>query len=272
MDTEQLKQMRKELFTLYDKSKTSPDDQKLYKLKLKKYRKKCSKESQKDARRIQEIIENEQEMAKHVNMMTESSSPKLSTLTLKQGRSTDPGKETGKALLEAHYPGIRPKKGTRYDRNKSVFTNLLQEKYNWINVERLKTVFQGFKAKKSPGPDSLSPQVLMQLPINILKYIIIIHKACMALHFTPTTWKNSTIIFIPKPGTTSYTDPKSFRPISLSNYLLKALEKLCVWNTDEALEANPLSIQQHGFQRGKCTDSAISKTVNFIEQSLDKNK
>ena len=264
--------MRKELFTLYDKSKTSPDDQKLYKLKLKKFRKKCSKESQKDARRIQEIVENEQEMAKHINMMTESSSPKLSTLTLKQGRSTDPGKETGKALLEAHYPGIRPKKGTRYDRNKSVFTNLLQEKYNWINVERLKTVFQGFKAKKSPGPDSLSPQVLMQLPINILKYIIIIHKACMALHFTPTTWKNSTIIFIPKPGKTSYTDPKSFRPISLSNYLLKALEKLCVWNTDEALEANPLSIQQHGFQRGKCTDSAISKTVNYIEQSLDKNK
>ena len=139
-------------------------------------------------------------------------------------------------------------------------------------MERLKTVFQGFKAKKSPGPDSLRPQVLMQLPLNILKYIIIIYKACIALHFTPTSWKNSTIIFIPKPGKASYTDPKSFRPISLSNYLLKALEKLCVWNTEEALEANPLSIQQHGFQRGKCTDSAISKTVNFIEQSLDKNK
>ena len=37
--TEQLNQMRKELFTLYDKSKTNPDTQELYKLKLKKYRK-----------------------------------------------------------------------------------------------------------------------------------------------------------------------------------------------------------------------------------------
>ena len=99
-----------------------------------------------------------------------------------------------------------------------------------------------------------------------------IRDSCIALHFTPTAWKNSTIIFIPKPGKTSYTDPKSFRPISLSNYQLKALEKLCVWNTDEILTANPLSIQQHGFQRGKCTDSAISKTVTYIEQSLDKNK
>ena len=47
---------------------------------------------------------------------------------------------------------------------------------------------------------------------------------------------------------------------------------MCVWNTDETLEKKPLSIQQHGFQRGKCTDSAISKTVNFIEQNLDKDK
>ena len=125
--------------------------------------------------------------------------------------------------------GIRPKKGTKYDRNKSVYTNLLQDKYNWINIERLNTVFQGFKAKKSPGPDSLRPQVLMQLPLNIMQYIIIIYKACIALHFTPSSWKNSTIIFIPKPGKATYTDPKSFRPIPQSNYLLKSPRKtLCL--------------------------------------------
>ena len=35
---------------------------------------------------------------------------------------------------------------------------------------------------------------------------------------------------------------------------------------------SPLSKQQHGFQRGKCTESAISKTANFIEQTLDKDQ
>ena len=49
-------------------------------------------------------------MAKLVNTMTESNAPKLSTLTLKEGRETDPGKETGQVLLEAHYPGMKPKK------------------------------------------------------------------------------------------------------------------------------------------------------------------
>ena len=120
--TDQLSQMRKELYALYDKSKANSDNLELYKLKLKTYRRKCSKESQKEARRKQEMIENEQEMAKHMNMMAESSSPKLSTLT-QNGRNTDPGKETGKALLEAHYPGIKPKQGTKYDWNKSVYTN-----------------------------------------------------------------------------------------------------------------------------------------------------
>ena len=153
------------------------------------------------------MTENEQEMAKHVNIMTETRLPKLGTLTL-NGRHTDPGKETGKALLEAHCPGIKTKQGTKYDRNKSVYTNLLNDKYDWINIDRLSTVFRGFKAKKSPGPDSFGPQVLAQLPLNILEHIIIIYKACIPLPFTPTSWKNSTIIFIPKPGKTTCTDPK----------------------------------------------------------------
>ena len=85
--TDQLKQMRKELYTLYDKSKLSSDNRELYKQKLKRYRKKCNKESQKDSRRIQEMIENEQEMAKHVNMMSEASSPKVTTLNI-NGQST----------------------------------------------------------------------------------------------------------------------------------------------------------------------------------------
>ena len=131
-----------------------------YKLKLKTYRKKCNIESQKDTRRIQETIENEQKMAKHVNQMAEVNSPKLSTLSLQQGHQTDPGEETGRALLEAHYPGIKPKKGTRYDRNKSMYSNPLQEKYDWINIDRLKSYFKASKQKN----------LLAQTPLNPVSY------------------------------------------------------------------------------------------------------
>ena len=85
------------------------------------------------------------------------------------------------------------------------------------------------------------------------------------LHFTPTIWKDAKVIFIPKPGKTYYSTPKSFRPISLSNYLLKVLEKLLIWHTDEILLKDPIHHRQHGFQAGKCTETAISHTINQIE-------
>jgi hypothetical protein len=55
------------------------------------------------------------------------------------------------------------------------------------------------------------------------------------------------------------------------NYLLKGLEKLVKWEMDKALIKYPIHRNQHGFQRGKSTDSAISKTVDFIEKFIMKN-
>ena len=48
-----------------------------------------------------------------------------------------------------------------------------------------------------------------------------------------------------------YSQAKSYRPISLMNYLLKGLERLSVWVADTALEDNPLHTKQHGFPKRK---------------------
>ena len=73
-------------------------------------------------------------------------------------------------------------------------------------------------------------------------------------------------------GKETYEVAKSFRPISLSNYLLKALEKLSVWHMDEMLESNPIHRNQHGFLKNKCTETAISKVVAKIEKHLHRNE
>ena len=67
-----------------------------------------------------------------------------------------------------------------------------------------------------------------------------IYKAAIALHFTPTKWKSSKVVYIPKVGKDDYNQAKSYRPISLMNYLLKGIERLSVWVADTALEDNPL--------------------------------
>ena len=96
----------------------------------------------------------------------------------------------------------------------------------------------------------------------------IIYKACIHLGYTPKLWKDTKVIFISKPGKDSYSSPKSFRPISLSNYFLKGLERLVGWNMDKALLRFPIHHKQHGFLSGKSTESAISNTTDYIEKFI----
>ena len=119
------------------------------------------------------------------------------------------------------------------------------------------------------SPDKLKPIIFKYLPQNVLDIISFIYKACLKLHYTPRPWKESNVVFIPKQGKASYQEAKSFRPISLSNYLLKGLEKLLVEQMDLALEDHPIHKNQHGFQRGLSTETAISKTVNYIEKHIN---
>ena len=111
----------------------------------------------------------------------------------------------------------------------------------------------------------MKPIIFKYFPNTTITQLQIIYNAIVKPHFTPTLWKDARVIFIPKPGKSDYSTPKSFRPISLSNYLLKVPKELLTWHTDEMLLQNPIHPRQHGFQKGKCTETAISHTVNQIE-------
>ena len=130
----------------------------------------------------------------------------------------------------------------------------------------------GFEKKKSPGPDNLKPVIFEHLDKQMIDYLSIMYKATIFLSYTPKLWKETWVIFIPKSGKTSYSTAKSFRPISLSNYFIKVLERLVSWRMDEALKTHPIHKKQHGFQTGKSTESALSNTVNYIESYVFKNQ
>jgi len=83
-----------------------------------------------------------------------------------------------------------------------------------------------FQPYKSPGPDGIQPillqRALNQLAVPIRKILI----SSLALGHIPTAWSLAKVVFIPKAGKKDITDPKSFRPISLTSFLLRTLEKL----------------------------------------------
>ena len=141
---------------------------------------------------------NEAEMSKYLNKILKNKSRKdIGTLRKTNGEYTTPGLDTLQKLASKHYPTHTGKKETAYP-EVTISKADLETKYNdWINEERIIAVFKGIESKKSPGPDGIKPIVLKYLPISMIKSIKMIYKASIALHFTPTKWKSSRVVYIP---------------------------------------------------------------------------
>ena len=78
-------------------------------------------------------------------------------------------------------------------------------------------------------------------------------------------WAHSSVVFIPK-GNKKGTKPRDSRPITLSSFVFKTLERLILWKLEATtLRTNPLHEQQHAFRLGKGTDSAVSAFVDKVE-------
>jgi Reverse transcriptase (RNA-dependent DNA polymerase). len=144
--------------------------------------------------------------------------------------------------------------------------NLLQRT---VYRTKLRWAINSFDPYKSAGPDLTIPAFL-QHGIDVLSSLLCsIFRACIALAYIPTVWRKARITFIPKPGKPSYTEASAYRAICLSSFLLKTLEILVDRHIrDDVLRRNPLHINQHAYQSGKSTDTALNSVVSTIENEL----
>ena len=251
------------------KSLKTPEAWQVYKKADREFKKMCKKDKNRSWRKYKESLQTEKDVALLVKIAQRKDARQINTMSKPDGSYTEPGAETIKSLTEAHFPAATSTKHVTYNNRKRCKTSIIQTKYsNWINERLVRDALQGFEKKKSPGPDGLRPLLFDHLPHNIIALLTTLYKAAIHLAYTPKEWKRTKVIFIAKPGKEAYDIPKSFRPISLSNYFLKGLERLVGWKMDQALIANPLHHKQHCFLAGKSTESAISNTVNYIEKHI----
>lgn len=147
---------------------------------------------------------------------------------------------------------------------------------SWIAASRIVTVskirwaVKSLSPYKSPGPDGIRPICLQQGIEHLLPVMCKLFRASLALGHIPKVWRMSRVVFIPKPGKTRYTDPKSFRPVSLTSFMLKTLEKVVLRHVgDTSLKVNPLHENQHAYIPGRSCDSALHHLVGRIEKVLE---
>jgi ribonuclease HI len=268
--TKGLMAKRKEIFALWDKYIATKTERSLevYKKKVKAYKKHCDKAKRKFRATYKEKLGDVNDMASYVESLNKKPSPQIGTIQRPDGSYTLPGEETLKALADIHFQGHNTNIVRSLNAKTLTTTDVLNECTDWLTAERLIRAFNDFKSKKSPGKDKLKPIVLKHLPTSFVDLLLLIYKGVICTGYTPEAWCEARVVFIPKPGKTDYTNPKAFRPISLTNYLIKGLEKLVRWKMEEEIALHPLNKNQHGFRKGYSTETAISETVTFIEQRI----
>ena len=99
--------------------------------------------------------------------------------------------------------------------------------------------------------------------------LLMLLRASLALGYIPVSWRHTRVVFIPQPGKT-LTQAKSLRPISLTSFVLKILEKLIDRHIrGGVLVDKPLHQNQYAYRAGMSTETALFQVVKRLEKCLE---
>jgi hypothetical protein len=127
-----------------------------------------------------------------------------------------------------------------------------------------------FELYKTPGIDGIYPILLQEGLKYLVGPLTKIFRASIALRYVPQVWKTTKVVFIPKPGKNGHIRAKDFRPISLTSFLLKTLERL----GDRYLKIgplvrHPLAATHYAYREGRSTETALHHLMSRVERQLE---
>lgn len=203
----------------------------------------------------------------------------IGTLKLPSGEYTQDEASTLNHLLNFHFPGSSPSNDINNSNNTipvpgnilSIGDKQIAEKI--VTKDRIRWAIESFVPLKSAGEDDIIPLMLqksLHLTLNVLYELFI---ASISLIYIPKIWRGVRVVFIPKLGQLVYTLAKSFRPISLTSFLLKTLEKLVNrYLRDGVLQQYKIHPKQHAYQPQKSAESALHQLVGRAENALEQEQ
>lgn len=189
----------------------------------------------------------------------------LGMLQHDDGSHTSSIEDLSNMLFDKFFPGstavnnIRSTAGTAAE--------WLEVPADTVTVRKVKLAFASFGKFKAEGPDGFRPVVLQNLGETSLSRICWLYQQCLKSGYTPLDWRKTKVIFIPKPGKEDYSKVKAFRPISLSSFILKGLERIVLWYLEEN-NPNLFHVEQHAFRKGHSTETALQNFVDSVESAI----
>ena len=167
-------------------------------------------------------------------------------------------------LADTHFPGSLAQRSPPPLPAGSVL--LTDPSVAFITPDAVARAAHGFGRYKVLGPDGLAPCVLHNLGPRALSWLTDLYRASYLLGYSPASWRSAKVIFLPKPGKDDYSKARSFRPITLSSFVLKTMERVILWHLQSTtLALFPLHDRQHAFRAGRSTNTALSSLVGKVE-------
>ena len=118
------------------------------------------------------------------------------------------------------------------------------------------------------GPDEVHYQFLRHLDEDTLKLLLQILNNIWSTGKFPPSWREATVIPIPKPGK-DHSDPNNYRPIALTSCLCKTMERMVHTRLMWFLESNGLLANtQCGFRKNRCTTDHLIRFESFIRNAF----
>ncbi len=239
--------------------------QRLYKAALKKKSRVCWKEQCSS-------INSLHDSAKMFKILSEDPIQMVGSLRLPSGEFTETLTDTYKLLVNTHFPDCiihddnNPPPGINFSNTPSNLRLIEQI----TSSDRIKWAMNSFAPFKSPGMDRIFPALLQKSIPHIIDELKRIFVASLKLKYVPKMWRGTRVVFTPKPGTMDYSKANNFRPISLTSFFLKTLEKLIDrYIRDGPLSIKPIHFKQNAYQPGKSCDNALHNVVASIEEALN---
>ena len=139
-----------------------------------------------------------------------------------------------------------------------------------IAIEEIKSAIKSYNdSGKSADKEQFNPKMFKHLSDRVLKYIQKLANQCM--NEGKWIWNKSEVIFLRKAGKDTYTKPGSYRPISISSYIGKLIEKIIAKRLQRYLNLMGLhDPDQEGFMEARNTIRYLNRLVMSIKSDMQK--
>ncbi|XP_021965805.1 uncharacterized protein LOC110861000 [Folsomia candida] len=220
-------------------------------------------------RRFCESVEEAPVAARLSRILRNDGTIKLGSLDKGDGVYTRTLSETYELLLDQSFPRDPQRVPWEPDHSKvdDESINLM------ITSSKISNIINSFGPLKAAGKDGIFPALLQHGLAESIPYLVPLMRGCLTFGYTPLKWRESRVVFLPKPGKESYERASAWRPICLTSFLLKTLEKLVDgWVRTPDLVDRLQRHSQYAYMKGVSTEAALHQIVSLVEGALDSSE